>query len=215
MQPRGDVRIAINVMRARLTVVGFNLAVITFQLNAVPRLPGAVQLPEIGRAVHLATDITLLLGLALSVIAMVCFIASSAFDQQGSCDHWTLLAGDLFMYLGLAQSVSGFFQPYMAVLDALGPAPPGTEATFATVHIAMLIGGGAGWLAAAYVGPVISLIRSPFGMVPTAALALAYLGLLLALAYVSAEALRFEAAHVGTDPTAFTLPGELLQPLRW
>ncbi len=212
---RSEVRVAVNVMRARLTVVGFNLAVITYQLNAAPRLPGAVPLPELGTAVHLSTDTTLLLGLALSMIALISFILSSALDQQGSCDHWALLAGDIFMYLGLAQSVSGFFQPYMAVLDTIGPAVSGATTSLAAVHAALLGGGGAAWLAATYVGPVVSLLRSPFGHMPTLALALLYLILLVALAHVSAETLRFEAAHAGGDGSGFSIPGELVQPLRW
>lgn len=215
MQPRGDVRIAINVMRARLTVVGFNLAVITFQLGAVPRLPGAVPLPEIGRAVHLTADITLLLGLALSVIAMICFIASSAFDPQGSCDHWTLLAGDLFMYLGLAQSVAGFFQPLVGVLDAIGAPPHGTEVSLDAIYTAVIVSGGAAWLAATYVGPVVSLLRSPFSRAATLGLALVYLLLLGAVAFVSAESRRFEAAHSGDDPAAISVLGELFKPMRW
>jgi hypothetical protein len=211
-----EVRVAVNVMRARLTVVGFNLAVITYQLNAAPRLPGAVPLPELGKAVHLATDTTLLLGLALSAIAMVCFVASCSFDQQGSCDHWALLAGDIFMYLGLAQSVSGFFAPYMAVLDTIAPAQAGASTSLAAAHAALLVSGSVAWLAATYVGPVVSLLRSPFGIAPTGAVALAYLLLLAALAYVSAETLRFEATHRdGGDGSAFSIQGELVQPLRW
>jgi hypothetical protein len=215
MQPRGDVRIAINVMRARLTVVGFNLAVITFQLGSVTRLPGAVPLPEIGRSVHLTADITLLFGLALSVIAMVCFIASSAFDPQGTCDHWTLLAGDLFMYLGLAQSVAGFFQPFVGVLDAISAPPPGTTVSLEVVRGAIVIGGGAAWLAATYVGPVVSLLRSPFGRAATLALTAVYLVVLGAVALVSLESRRFEAAHSGGDPAAISVLGEFFEPMRW
>lgn len=214
-QPRQPVRVAVNVMRARLTVVGFNLAVITFQLGAVPRLPGAVPLPELGRSIHLATDVTLLIGLALSMIAMICFIFSSALDEQGSCDHWSLLIGDILMFLGLAQSMAGFFQPYMAVLDALAPAPPGTTASVTTIHAATLMSGGVAWLSATYLGPVISLLRSPFGRAATLAAAGVYLLLLLGLAHVSAEAMRFEAAHRDGDTTSFSILGELVQPLRW
>jgi hypothetical protein len=215
MQPRGEVRIALNVMRSRLTVVGFNLAVVTFQLNAVPRLPGAVQLPEISRAVHLATDITLLLALALSVIAMVCFIASSTFDQQGSCDHWSLLAGDLFMYLGLAQSVAGFFQPFVGVLDAISAPPPDAAVSLDAIYTAVILGGGAASLAASYVGPVVSLLRSPFGRAATAAMTLLYVLLLGASAFVRTEARRFEAVHVGNDPAAIWVLGALFEPGRW
>jgi hypothetical protein len=52
-------------------VVAFNLAIITFQLSVLPRLPGAVRLPEAGTPLHLGADITLLMGLGLCVIAMI------------------------------------------------------------------------------------------------------------------------------------------------
>lgn len=214
-QPRKPVLVAINVMRARLTVVGFNLAIVTFQLGAVPRLPGAVPLPELGRSVHLATDVTLLIGLAVSTVAMVCFILSSVLDEQGCCDHWSLLVGDILMFLGLAQSISGFFQPYMAVLDALAPAPPGTTASLTTIQAAALMSGGVAWLSATYLGPVISLLRSPFSRAATLAAGGAYLLLLLGLAQVGVEAMRFEAAHRDGDTTSFSILGELVQPLRW
>ena len=211
-EPREPVRVAVNVMRARLTVVGFNLAIITYQLNAIPRLPGAVPLPELGISVHLATDITLLLGLALSIMAMVSFIVSVSFDEQGTCNHWSLLAGDLLMYLGMAQSVAGFFRPFMGVLDAIEPRALGPPEAFVAVHAAAVIGGGAAWLAATYVGPVVALLRSPFGRPATLALALAYLVLLVAIAQVGVQATRFEVAHRDGDAAAVPLLGEFLQP---
>jgi hypothetical protein len=146
---------------------------------------------------------------------MVCFLASGALDQQGTCDHWSLLAGDLFMYLGLAQAVSGFFQPYVAVLDVIGPADAGSPVSLGAAYIAMLGFGGAAWLAATYVGPLISLLRSPFGRLPTRLLGVAYGLLLLALVYVGAETRRFEAASAGGDASAVTYVGEFLQPFRW
>lgn len=216
VERQAPVRIAINVMRARLTVVGFNLAIITFQIGVIRRLPGAVQLPNADLRLHLATDVTLLMGLGLSVLAMVSFLASSAFDKEGTCTHWSLLAGDLLMYLGLAHSVAGFFGPLSHVFGqgTLGASPEAAE--LATVRIAVVTVGGLAWFSATYFGPLISLFRSPFGWRATTALGGAYLLLVLAVAHVSAQALRLDAARGGmTSGFPTTLFHELVQPLRW
>lgn len=213
---REPVRIAINVMRARLTVVAFNLAIITFQLGVLPRLPGAVRLTEAGTPLHLGTDITLLMGLGLSVIAMVSFVMSSEFDEQGTCTHWSLLAGDLFMYLGLAHSVSGFFGPTANLLGHPTMSAATEIQQMESLHLALVVTGGAGWFLATYVGPAVSLLRSPFTRRVTISLAITYLALLVLVAYVSRQAFLLEAARSGMDASvATTLLHEFLQPLRW
>jgi hypothetical protein len=208
------VRIAINVMRARLTIVGFNLAIITFQLSFVARLPSAS--PDRGYPAHLGADVALLMGLALSVAAMISFIASSAFDEQGTCTHWSLLAGDLFMFLGLAQCVSGFFAPFVQALDQVQFDVALVEAESRMLRLSLPALGGAAWFLAMYVGPAVSLLRSPFGIRVTTALGLAYLALLVLIARVSAEAFVLESAQAGADAqTASSWAIELLQPVRW
>lgn len=215
-EARQPVRIAINVMRARLTVVGFNLAIITFQISIIPQFPGAIQLPNAAIPLHIVSDIALLIGFALSIVAMVSFIVSSQFDREGCCNHWSLLAGDLFMYLALAHSVAGFFGPILHVLDqaTLNVAPQAGE--LQTVRIAALIAGGFAWVVAIYVGPAVSLFRSPFGRRVTVTLGGMYLLLLLLAAYVNTQAVRLEAArnNVAVDPEPTWL-NELYQPLRW
>lgn len=210
------VLIAINTMRARLTVVGFNLAIITFQLSIMPRIPGAAQLPNVAIPLHIASDITLLIGLALSVIAMVCFIVSSQFDRDGTCDHWSLLAGDLFMYLALAHSVAGFFGPVLHLIGQATLQVPPEAVELATVRMAAVVIGGFAWFVATYVGPIVSLFRSPFGRRVTITLGVLYIVLLLLAAHVSAMGARLEAglADIVIDPVP-TVFNELLQPLRW
>ncbi len=39
------VHVALNVMRSRLTILGFNLAIITFQIRELPALGGVLKLP--------------------------------------------------------------------------------------------------------------------------------------------------------------------------
>ena len=211
-----SVRIAVNVMRARLTVVGFNITVITFQLSLIPRIPGGTQLPGANVPLHLEADVALLVGLGLSIIAMVCFIASSAYDREGTCTHWSLLAGDLFMYSGLAHTVSGFFGPLVPIMDPVTLDTPQQTTELMIVHMAIVIVGGVAWFSAAYIGPALSLLRSPFGRGITAALGVGYLVLLVSLAHVSAQAVRLEIARDAkySKPPP-TLLNELVQPLRW
>ena len=215
-EERQPVRIAVNIMRARLTVVGFNLAIITFQISVTPRFPGAIQLPNTAMPLHIATDITLLMGLALSVIAMVCFIASSQLDNEGICTHWSLLAGDLFMYLALSHSVGGFFSPILHLLDqaTLSISQQATEV--AIIRTGVVIIGGSAWLISVYVGPLISLLRSPFGRRITLILAGLYILLVLFTAFLNMQAVRLETMRGGiTAGPEPTLINELIQPLRW
>ena len=75
------VRVAVNVMRARLTVIGFNIAIVSFQITQLYRTSGGLRVPGIDHAVHVEADMALFMALALSVLALVAFIMSSAYDQ--------------------------------------------------------------------------------------------------------------------------------------
>ena len=112
-----QVRVAVNVMRARLTVIGFNIAIVSFQLVYLYRLSGGIKVPGMDHSVHLTADIALLMALALSLTALVAFIMSCAMDEIGVCTHWSLVAGDLLMYLALAYTVAGFFSPLSVTID--------------------------------------------------------------------------------------------------
>ena len=155
------VRIAVNVMRARLTVLGFNLAVIAFQINELSRAPGATRLPNLSDSVHIEADAILFMAFALSMIAIIAYIASSAYDREGTCTPWLLVAGDLLMYLGLAHTIAGFFGPYIRALDAVALKVPDQAVAYATVRTAMLVAGGGAWFLATYFGPTACPLALP------------------------------------------------------
>lgn len=215
-EAQGPVLVAVNVMRARLTVLGFNLAIITFQMNKLRDLPAssAVHLPGIESGVHLSADFALFVGFALTVIAMVAFIASGALDKVGLCNHWSLVAGDLLMYQALAQTVSGFFVPFLALTGSIVAQQP--EEGIRVFHLTLLTAGGAAWFLAAYAGPAVALFRSPFGRRATLSLGVGYAVLVIVLSIVGAKV----SAVQGIDPTkkqaaAMSAVMELVQPLRW
>jgi hypothetical protein len=210
------VRIAVNVMRARLTVIGFNIAIVSFQIVHLYGVSGGLRVHGVDHAVHVGASMALFMALALSLIALVAFIMSSAFDEVGVCTHWTLVAGDLLMYLGLAHTVAGFFAPLTESIKIFSANLPGQVSEIATLHTASLVAGGVLWFLATYAGPVISLVRSPFHRRTNIALGVAYLVVLLALSWVSSHAARVEGTGSGYEPgLMISVLRELVQPFRW
>ena len=210
------VRVAVNVMRARLTVIGFNIAIVSFQIVHLYGISGGLRVPGVDHVVHVGASMALYMALALSLIALVAFIMSSAYDEVGVCTHWPLVAGDLLMYLGLAHTVSGFFAPLTESIKIFSANLPDQVSEIAILHTASLVAGGVAWFLATYAGPAISLVRSPFQRRTNIALGVAYLVVLLALAWVSSHALRVEATGSGDAPgLIFSVGRELVQPFRW
>jgi len=213
---RWKVRIAVNVMRARLTVIGFNIAIVSFQLVHLYGLSGGIRVPGMDHAVHLTADIALLMALALSLTSLVAFIISCALDEVGVCTHWLMVAGDLLMYLGLAHTVAGFFGPLGVALDTFAANVSARASEVAILHLALSVAGGVAWFLATYAGPVVSLMRSPFDRRINIALAFAYLVLLIALAWVNSQAVRVEAVSPVDEPGLILgVLRELVQPFRW
>ena len=213
---RWPVRVAVNVMRARLTVIGFNIAIVSFQIAELYRVSGGLRVPGVDHTVHLGADMSLFMALALSLIALVAFIMSGAFDEVGYCTHWTLVAGDLLMYLALAHTVAGFFAPLETAIDLIAVKLPDQASEISFIHTASLVAGGVAWFLATYAGPIVSLVRSPFPRRTNIALGIAYLVVLIVLCWINSHAVRLEATGVGDERgLTFSILKELVQPLRW
>jgi len=213
---RKPVRVAVNVMRARLTVIGFNIAIVSFQIAQLYSSAGGLQVPGMGHAVHVVADMQLFMALALSLLALVALITSAEFDETGVCTHWSLVAGDLLMYLALAHTVAGFFGPLAASIETFAGKLPDKASELYIIKLAMIVSGGTGWFLAVYAGPLVSLVRSPFERRTNIALGIAYLCLLLVLCWIVAQTVQVEAAATADKPgLIFSVLRELVQPLRW
>lgn len=206
--------IAVNTMRARLTLLGFNLAVITFQLSGLSHRSGGVELPGLASTIHPSPGIALLVGVALSFAAMVAFVTSGELDERGDCTHWSLLLGDVLMYLGMAQTIEGLFAPMLRDLAIAQLHGAAAAAEFGRMHFALAVFGGIAWTAATYVGPIVSLFRSPFDRMATWSIAAVYLVLLVVLAVIWSLAEAAQAALGITDQPPSWLEG-LFVPLSW
>ncbi|MBD1388966.1 hypothetical protein IC617_05950 [Neiella sp. HB171785] len=209
-----DPQIAINAMRSRLTVVGFNIAIVSFQIAQLPRFKGGVTIAGFDHSVHLSADLALLLALALSLLSLVAFIASSSISTSGSCDHWSFIAGDLLMYAGLANAATAFFAPLHEsfVLASQGAQLEQIDVSVFGVVIHLL--GGFVWLVSIYVGPIVSLARSPFGKRCNQIMSFAYVVSLMAMFWFYHLTFSIEASsQVLPSLSSYFL--QFMQPLFW
>ena len=172
-------RVAINTLRARLTILGFNLVITTFQISNTRGLGGGIQFDGFQTTVHLAAGTVLITGVALSIASIVAFIASSTLDRDGTCDHWAILAGDLLMYLALAQTVSGFFSPYARVLAGVSMPTAAEQEALIVIRTGIAIAGSTAWVLVTYIGPIVSLFRSSHSRVTKLVHVAAYVGILI------------------------------------
>jgi hypothetical protein len=213
------VGVAINTMRARLTILGFNLAIVTFQISNTRVLSGGIHfeglVEGIETTVHLSAATVLLTGVALSIASMVTFLVSSAHNRDATCDHWPLLAGDLLMYLALAQTVTGFFSPYEHALETVSMSTEVDQEALSVIRIGMAVAGSAAWLFAAYMGPIVSLLRSPYGRVYTLLHGAAYLGVLVCISHLWWAAQRIEGRSLAGDLSPSAWLNAFAAPLFW
>ena len=213
--PGSEVRVAVNVMRARQTVIGFNIAIVSFQIAQIYKFAGGVKVPGIAHQVHVSADIALFMSLALSLIALIAMTSSSLMDEVGVCTHWSLLIGDLLMYMALAYTLSGFFAPLNETMRGFTTHLPTQVAQAVILQRAVLLIAAVGWFLALYIAPLYSLLRSPFPRFTTLCVGLMYVALLFVFAWVNAQAAIIEAPV--NDQSGFFryLLHEFIQPLRW
>jgi len=209
-----DIKIAVNVMRARLTVIGFNIAVVSFQLDRLKTLPGGVNLSGLESPIHVGSHVSLLLAIPVSMAAIVGYIFSSRYDEIGICTSWSIVAADILMFMGLALTIAGFFSPLESSMDVMVAGAAEQSAHLLILHDSLLILGGISWFLAAYVGPVRALWQSPFPRVTNTCLAFGYLVIFSYLGLISAIANAIDAGSTG-GLTFAQLAIEFVQPLRW
>jgi len=208
------IKIAVNVMRARLTVIGFNIAVVSFQLNRLSLMPGGVDVPGLQDPFHAGSHVSLLLAIPVSMAAIVGYIFSSEFDEVGTCTSWSIVAADILMYMGLALTIAGFFSPIGDALDAVEANADDQASHMIFVTQALIFTGGVSWFLAAYVGPVRALLRSPFPRMTNFYLSVAYLVVFSFLGFISASANAVDENNTAAITLAQWLM-EFVQPFRW
>ena len=120
------------------------------------------------------------------------------------------------MYLALAHTLSGFFGPLASSMDIVAGKLTDKASELFILKVATIGMGGIGWFMAVYVGPLVSLLRSPFQRRINILIGIAYLVVLVVLCWVNVQMVRVEAAVAADEPgLIFGILREMVQPLRW
>ncbi|PTM99697.1 hypothetical protein C8N32_1373 [Rhodovulum imhoffii] len=207
-----SIDVAINTMRARLTVLGFNLTIITFQISQIihPVLDalehGSVSL------FRLTLGLALLMGAITTILALLAFISSARLNREGTAGIHLLLVGDLLMFLSLILTLFGFVSPYQKALDQLMGHAGHNEIVL--IHDAVLWVATLVWVSTAYVAPIFLLLRAPVMLAVRIVYASVYLICLQGLTWLVLVASRIE--QPGRLPTfSETFFSSLIAPLAW
>ena len=82
-----QIKIAVSVMRAGLTVIGFNIAVVSFQLERLQTLPGGFNVSGLKYSIHVGSHVSLLLAIPVSMVASLATYFPADMTRSASADH--------------------------------------------------------------------------------------------------------------------------------
>ena len=207
--------VAVNVMRARLTMLGFNLAFITLRTSQAKLFEGGVHLAGLEGLIHLSTGTALLTSVGLSLAAMTVFLLSTILDERGVCEPRLLAMGDLLMCLAIGQAVIGYFSPYLNVIAAQLDSDIEHTLLVGRIGDGIRLLGGAVWCLVTYVAPAVFLWRSPCARRTLVLMAFAYLLLLLLVGQCRVLAQMIETPELMPDFFERFLLMPLAAPLFW
>jgi len=205
--------ISLNVTRTRITLLGFNLSVVAFMVGIL-----LADTQEKAFGVHLPAMSALYVSFLTTMISVGCLLASQELDRVGLSKPWSFAIGDVLMYLAMSQSVSGFTRKYLSgiheAIDAIHREhlPLVEFGGFLTTALASV--GVLGWALLTYVGPLVSIAKSPVPKGGRKVLFALYVVLLLCVFYIATQAHILQDAVLGDyqEPWSIFLY-QFVQPL--
>jgi len=216
--------IALNVTRTRVTVLAFNLTIISFMLSIKV---GRGEIAHQNVLPHLSSTVALFAGFCVTVLGLWWLLVSQNQDTQGLSKPWPFTFGSITTYLALSQTTSAFMHEYLlgmkagvyGAVQAISEPLPGVVGHDSLGHAAwlvLLVMGAAIWFLITYVAPLLTVLKGPLATRRAWTFAVYYLAIQVPVFWVYAEAWQTtslaEHAEMSTL-TVFAL--QFLQPLLW
>jgi hypothetical protein len=214
--------IATNVTRTRLTVLVFNLTIITFLYSML--VTGDASPDHLA---HLSTSVALFAGFCLTLLGLWLLLLSQDWDAEGLSRPLPFTLGAMTNYLALSQTVTAFMHEFMLVVTSEVKASRsigvdgaasrlGLDALGDTTLLVLLVMGSAVWVLITYIAPVIAVLDSPVRGDRRWLLAGYYLALQVPIYWVYSRAWQLEYAPADQPAgllSQFAL--QFFQPLLW
>ena len=225
LEQRKETEIALNVTRARITVLVFNLTIIALMLSIMAARSVRADYDAIS---HLTSSVALFVGFCLTILGLLWLLFSQNCDAQGMTRPWPFTLGSMTMYLALSQTVTAFMHEYLvgvkSALEASRSAGFEKLQTLVrldalddtTLLILFFMGGGGVWVMITYAAPLAAGFMGPIRGGSRWVFAGYYFALQVPIYWIYARAWHLE--YVTEDQpinmlSLFAL--QFLQPLLW
>ncbi len=214
--------IATNVARTRVTVLVFNLTIITFMYSMLVK--GAA---SPGHLDHLSSSIALFAGFCLTLLGLWLLLFSQDWDAEGLSRPLPFTLGAMTNYLALSQTVTAFMHEFLLRVTSEVKASRsigvdgaaslfGLDALGDTTLLVLLVMGAAVWVLITYIAPVIAVLDSPVRGGRRWLLAGYYFALQVPVYWVYSRAWHLEYAPADQTADVLSLFAlQFLQPLLW
>ena len=110
-----DISIALNVSRARLTVIGFMLTIDIFALGIF--LSSREDLVSLKIISDLSVFYALVASLCVGTVAALLMLVSERFDPQGNSDVGIFGIAEMTMFVAIVQTISGIAKGFIAIFQ--------------------------------------------------------------------------------------------------
>lgn len=216
--------IALNVTRTRVTVLVFNLTIISLMLSTIVPRGGAAEYHSIA---HLTSYASLFVGFCLTLVGILWLLFSQNLDAQGLSRPWPFALGTMTTYLALSQTVTAFMHEYLlglkSVVEASLPGPSDTSQSLVLSEtigniplLFLLVMGSALWILITYAAPLSTILRSPVHGSHRWVFAAYYFALQVPIYWVYASAWHLQYAPADDSTNLLRLFGlQFVQPLLW
>jgi hypothetical protein len=169
MQSSSSTGIHVNVTRTRVTLLVFNLTIISLMLTLL-QAPGSGT-DHVVRA-HLTSYVALFTGFCLTLLGLWWLLSSQDFDAEGLSRPGPFTLGAITTHLALSHTVTAFMHTYLVgIKSAVEVSQPlQAQDTHAFVQLGALgdtavlfmFGmGSAIWILLTYIAPLLSGLKSP------------------------------------------------------
>ena len=216
--------IALNVTRTRVTVLVFNLTIISVMLSMIG---GWGTTGDQAVAAHLTSFVALFAGFCLTILGIFWLLDSQDWDAQGLSRPRPFTLGAMTTYLALSQTVTAFMHEYLlgiefAAIAARSGVAESAESLVSrgalgdTALLVLFVMGGAIWVLTTYIAPLMAGIKGSLHGGPRWVFAGYYFALQAPIYWVYARAWHLQYVPVDQPmnmPSLFAL--QFVQPLLW
>ncbi len=230
MDSNAGTGIALNVTRTRVTVLVFNLTIISLMLSMIVGRGGATTEQHV--IAHLTSFAALFIGFCLTLLGLFWLLYSQDLDAQGLSRPWPFTLGSITTYLALSQTVTAFMHEYLvefeSVVEVVRPVVEDhtrslvrldilkLDALGHTPLVILLVLGGAIWVLITYLAPLDTGFRGPIRGGRRWVFAVYYLAIQVPVCWVYANAWQLQYVPPDQPTDMLSLFGlQFAQPLLW